>query len=186
VDEDRPEGQPEGGSKEEPNDGDEVSRVLDYVVCREFSPEDLAGLEQAFRTATAAHHTHVRVWRSGLPRGKHVVSTPDGSVVYDYDRGSVSIWNDVHAVTQCASRAPIRAGEWVLQWAEVIFGRSRCERIFDQIVSDMRIEIAQARENGRLAVLFAIIRGYVAVAKAAGAANILRFLLRYEVFKHIL
>lgn len=75
---------------------------------------------------------------------------------------------------------------WVLDVAEVMFGRHRREAVFDQAVADMRIEVAEASDRGRLAVICAKLRGYWGIAKAAGLESwVRRLLVAYELIRHI-
>jgi len=91
-----------------------------------------------------------------------------------------------HDAPELTRTEPSREAEWALNWAETIFGRARREQVFDQAVSDMRLEIVEARAAGkRLAVAFARIRGWLSILRAAKGVAVLRLLLRYALFRHI-
>jgi hypothetical protein len=74
---------------------------------------------------------------------------------------------------------------WFLRVAERVFGRAKTERVFGQIVSDMRTEIHTALSEGRrLGAVVVWVRGYYAIIQASGLVSLFKLLGRtYALFK---
>jgi hypothetical protein len=127
-------------------------------------------LEDAIRNNTVDDQYLLRIWR-GLPNARLTSPVPTWS--FAVNAPPARIPRTVRAPLRTkVTRAP---GAHLLTFAAIIFGQRKCERVFAQIVADMRNEYFDALNEGRRArAFFARLRGYWEFAKAAGLTGVFK------------
>lgn len=143
---------------------------------------------------TVEQHRHALKREANLGRGSEfdrMVKNVLLDIKDDFGLEPIPMWK-LHRITFVAedevapAKNPRREAEWALCLSQLVFGRRRRERVFEPIVSDMRLEIDEAEKDGRIAVAFAWLRGLFSLLRAAGCWRAAGWLIRYHVLRHII